>query len=60
MDQFLKKCLLQDSNLTFTHDFPVIGTKTITITAKPSTDKETKETLMVIIVVEENHKHAEH
>ncbi|MBS1503433.1 MAG: hypothetical protein JST32_15295 [Bacteroidetes bacterium] len=51
MDQFFKKCLQQDSEVTFTHDFPMIGTKTLTITAKPSMNKETKETSLVMIVI---------
>ncbi|MBS1533310.1 MAG: PAS domain-containing protein [Bacteroidetes bacterium] len=53
LDHLLKKCLQHDSELTFTHDFPVIGTKTIHITAKPSINKETKETSIVMIMMTE-------
>jgi two-component system CheB/CheR fusion protein len=54
LDQFLKKCLQQDTQLTFTHDFPVIGNKTLSITAKPSINKETKETSIIMIIIESN------
>jgi two-component system CheB/CheR fusion protein len=54
LDQLLKKCVHQDTQLTFTHDFPEIGTKTLFITAKPSINKETKETSIVMVIIVEN------
>ncbi|MBS1528610.1 MAG: PAS domain-containing protein [Bacteroidetes bacterium] len=51
LDQFFKKCLQQDSEVTFTHDFPMIGTKTLTVTAKPSVNKETNETSLVMVII---------
>lgn len=52
LDQFLKECLKHDRELTFTHDFPLIGTKTLSIKAKPSINKETKETSVIMVIIE--------
>ncbi|WP_345950709.1 chemotaxis protein CheB [Mucilaginibacter sp. PAMB04274] len=53
LDKFLKQCTNQETKITFTNDFLVIGTKTITITSKPSVNEIDGETLMTMIVIEE-------
>ncbi|MVN22420.1 CheR family methyltransferase [Mucilaginibacter arboris] len=53
LDKPVKNLPQEKAVMELEHDFPAIGKKHLTITSMPSVNKDTAETLLVMIVIEE-------